>query len=379
MIASSPHATRGASIALVGLGNIGSQSAALLPGIEAIRRVLLVDPDRYEASNLRSQRIAATDVGRRKVDVQAKSLRRAAPHLLVEAFATSIEALPLGVLRGCVIVSCVDSRMARQAINRRAFALGTPWIDAALDREGKVRSRVYWPGIGSDCLECAWGARDYELLEQRLACAQSAARTPPANATAAPQELGAVAAGLQVAHLRRVLSGAPANADARAGQWFFDVATGHGWVGTYARNPACLLDHAPWQVTELAHRASDLSLRQALRLPGGDTLDSALAVEGQMFVQQLRCPRCATARRTARRVYSRIRSRACRSCGAAMAASASHASDVLCMRSVPPSRVDAPLSAFGLLDGDLFSVRSPGRISHFQLGRPRPRRFEEAG
>jgi ThiF family len=358
----------GASVAIVGLGNIGSQTAALLPGVEAITRVLLIDPDRYEAANLGRQRITPRDVGRLKVDVQAKALRPSAPQLRVETFAQTIEALPLGLLRSSVILSCVDSRIARQAINRRAFALGTPWVDAALDGAGQVRARTYWPGVG-DCLECAWGERDYELLEQRIPCAQSVpgGATPRANPTAAPQELGAMAAALQVAQLRRVLSGTPGDAAACAGQWFFDVPSGRGWVGTYGLNSACRLDHTPWQVSELARGATDLALSEALRLPGADGQGSALSLDGQMFVQGLRCMRCGSSRTTKARVYSRMRARICRRCGTRLAASAGETTDALTARSVSPKLVDAPLSAFGLLDGDVFSVQSQGRTSHFQL------------
>lgn len=357
------HGDSGASVAVVGLGNIGSQSVALLAGVERIGRVLLVDPDRYDADNLGRQRCGHAEVGRRKVDVQARALRRAAPGLRVEPLAVSVESLPLGLLRGCVILACVDSRIARQAINRCAFALGTPWIDAALDRDGQVRSRTYWPGIG-DCLECAWGPADYELLEQRFACAGP---VPQAPRTAAPLELGAVAAGLQVAHLRRVLSGQSPDAASRTGQWFFHVPSGRGFVGTYAPNAACRLDHSPWDITELPRRASDLPLAEALRLPAGDPMQAELTLEGQAFVHRLRCPRCGTSRWTAGRVFSRIRSRECRRCGVPMNASASESTDVLGVRTVPHGAVDAPLSAFGLVDGDIFSVRSCGTTRHFQL------------
>ena len=349
--------------------------------------------------------------------MQAKALRRLAPQLRVDTFAQTIEALPLGHLRDCVILACVDSRIARQAINRRAFALGRPWIDAALDRDGQVRSRVYLPSepnprepgapgapvesgdIGArgapgapapagagDCLECAWGERDYELLEQQVPCAHPGAQgsLPHAPATAAPQELGALAAALQVAHLRRVLASEPIQAplDALATlavaetaatahttgggcQWFFDVRSGSGWVGRYTPNPACRLDHSPWSVTELARGAADLALSEALGLPGGN--DSALAVEGQMFVQRLRCARCGVSRPVAQRIHSRLRPRACSRCGAVLAASASDATDVLNARNVPPQRIDATLSAFGLLDGDVFSIRSAGRTTRYLL------------
>ena len=363
----STHGLSNASIALVGLGNIGSQTAALLAGVETIGRVLLIDPDRYEASNLGSQRIGPVDVGRYKVEVQAKSLRRVAPQLVVATFAQPIESLPLGMLRGHVILACVDSRIARQAINRIAFALGTPWIDAALDRGGQVRSRIYLPGVG-DCLECAW-EREYDLLEQRVPCAATdvAGSGQQTNTTAAPQELGALAAGIQVSHLRSLLTRECDGASQPGRQWFYDMPSGRGWVGSYTTNPVCRLDHGQWKINELAHTASGISLSEALRLPGGDGKDSAIAVDGQMFVQRLRCAGCGSARATAGRLSSRIGSRACRKCGAAMTASAADVSDVLTVRNVPPRWLYLPLSAFGLLDSDVFSVQMQDTTYHYQL------------
>lgn len=358
----------GASVGLVGLGNIGSQTAALLSGIEQLSRVLLIDPDRYEASNLGRQKVNSVDIGRPKVEAQANYLRKAAPHFVVETHALAVESVPLGRLRGCTILAGVDSRIARQAINRIAFALGSPWIDAALDRDGQVRARVYVPDAGP-CLECAWGLQDYELLEQRVPCAglEIATPTPQVTATAAPQELGAIAAGLQVSLLRRLLSREQNDAGIGGSQYFFDAACGRGWVGTYTVNADCRLDHAPWKISDLARSASDLTLHEALRLPGGDGRTSSLAIEGQMFVHRLHCVRCGDARRTAGRLASRMRPRPCDKCGAAMAASAADATDVLSARSVASRLLDIPLSAFGVIDGDIFTVRSQEIANHYQL------------
>lgn len=358
------------SIALVGLGNIGSQTAALLSGIEEIRRIVLIDPDRYEPSNLGRQRIGPADIGRRKVDVQARMLRKSAPHLRVERHAQTVQSLPLGMLRDCVILGCVDSRDSRQAINARAFALGTPWIDAALDRDGQVRARVYTPGTG-DCLECSWGPADYRLLEQRMPCAVggSAGSAGRVGASAAPQELGAVAAGIQIALLRRVLSGTARAVDGVGRQWFFDVASGRGWVGAYGVNPHCRLDHHPWRITAVGRGAAEISLREACGLVGGDARGSELALDGQIFVRRMRCARCGAERRTALHAYGRIGSHACRRCKAHMESAAIDASDVLRVGGLPAVLAAAPLAQFGFVDGDVFTLRSGGATAHFQLGR----------
>jgi hypothetical protein len=50
-----------------------------------------------------------------------------------------------------------------------------------------------------------------------------------------------------------------------------------------------------------------------------------------------------------------------------MIASAADATDVLTARSVPRRWLDAPLSSFGLVDDDVFTVRSPDAASHYQL------------
>jgi hypothetical protein len=360
---------RGASVAVIGLGNIGSQVVPLLGGVEPIERVLLVDHDRYDSSNVGRQRIAPNDVGRLKVQVQARALRRLAPHLVVKTFSQSVEAVPLGELRGYVLLSCLDSRAARQATNRASFALGTPWIDAGLDRDGQVRARAYLPE-GGDCIECSWGPRDYELLEQRVPCAGqpgAGGSTPQVQATAAVQEFGAVAAGLQVSLLRGLLSGKRQAADNLGRQWFYDIASGRGWTGTYTLNPACRLDHTRWAITDLARGAAGVTLREALALPGGDGADTAFMVEGQVFVRRLRCPRCAASRHTASRLHTRIAAHRCRRCAVAMAASTADVTDVLTMRNASARALESPLSRLGLVDGDIFAVQSPAATTHYHL------------
>lgn len=351
------------SIVVVGLGNIGSHMARLLAALSGVAHVILVDFDRYESANLGFQTIAPHDVGRFKVNVQACALRELRPDLRVTASACPFEDVPLGIVRGSIIVACVDSRVARQAINRTAFALGSPWIDAALAREGSVRARAYLPGNGS-CLECGWGSTDYRLLEQRLPCAPGG--EAPA-ATAAAPELGAIAAGLQVSLCRRLIAGEAAAESLADRQWFFDVPSGRGWTATYAANPECRLDHTAWEIASLARGSVDWPLRNALALCGTECAESSLSAWGQVFVRCLRCPQCGAARRVHCRLSGRLAQRRCTRCRAPMLIAAVDSDACLSARNTTPAILDEPLASRGFVAGDIVSVGAAGAERHYLL------------
>ncbi|MCC6472408.1 MAG: ThiF family adenylyltransferase [Burkholderiales bacterium] len=351
------------SLARGGQGNIGAQVVPLLAGLTALESVLLIDFDCYERANLGFQRIAARDVGRPKATVQAAILRRLRPGLSVTAQVCRFEHVPLGALRRSIVLSCVDSRAARQSINRAAFALGVPWIDAALSRDGSVRARAFVPGRGA-CLECAWGPRDYELLEQRLPC--TAAGAAPAS-TAAALELGSIAAGLQVALCRRLIDGAHAAGALADRQWFLDVPSGCGWTGTYVSNPACRLDHEPWDVTELGKGSVDLPLAEALALGGPDIDRSSLAPPGMAFVRRLRCPWCGALRRVHWRLCGRMSSRLCPVCAAPLRAAALDTQMRLGTANAPAAVLREPLAHRGFVPGDIVALEAAGTTRRFLL------------
>lgn len=351
------------SLVVVGLGNIGSHAVPLLASLPGIARVCLNDFDKYESGNLGFQPITPRDLGRAKAKVQARILRRIRPDLAVTTHVCRFEEVPLGILRESIILSCVDSRASRQAINRTAFALGIPWIDAALAREGSVRARIHLPGR-SACLECGWGPRDYELLEQRLPCA--GAGSAPA-ATAAAPELGAIAAGLQISLCRRLNTDAAA-ADALADrQWFFDVSSGRGWTGLYAPNPACRLDHTPWAITVLRSGSIDMPMRDALALAGAEPGENALFAPGQVFVCRMRCPKCRNVRRARWRLSGRLAKRLCDACGAPMLSAVMDTETQLTMRNASAAVLQEPLARRGFVAGDLFSVSTVNAARYFQL------------
>lgn len=360
---SKPQLTLITRLFVVGLGNIGSQVVPMLASLPHIERVGLVDFDRYDGDNLAHQRLAARDVGHAKARVQARWLRAMRPGLLVTAHVSRFEHLPLGELRGSVILGCVDSRAARQAINRAATALGIAWIDAALAREGNVRARAYLPGHA--CLECGWGPDDYALLEQRLPCQGAAATTAP---TRAAIELGAIAAGLQVALCRRLIEEAHAPQSLADRQWFFDLPSGRGWVSSYGMNQQCRLHHEPWAITRLGRGSVDMSLREALALAGPDAGEACLSAPGMDFLLRQRCPGCRRLRRVRARLSGRIAQRACDACGETLLASAIDIETGLGARNTSRAVLREPLARRGFVPGDIVALSAGGGgPRHFQL------------
>jgi hypothetical protein len=165
-----------ATVVVAGVGNIGSFVAPLLARLPNVARVILCDPDVYEARQLTGQDIEAGWVGRGKAELQAERLRRIRPSLCVEAFAAPVEQLPLGRLLGAITVSCLDSRVARLRLAARAWRVGSPFVDAAVGGGASLlaRTSVYLPEADAACFECAFDANDYETLEQVQPCAAAA-------------------------------------------------------------------------------------------------------------------------------------------------------------------------------------------------------------
>ena len=162
----------GIAVVVAGQGNIGSFLAPHLARLRGVSRVVLCDPDIYEPGQQVNQDIPADAVGRAKAEVQAERLRAIQPGLDVVAFVAPVESLPLGMLGGAIVVSCLDSRAARQHLASRAWRIGSPFVDAAVGGGSSllVRTNVYIPSPDAACFECAFDDRDYEQLEQIFPC-----------------------------------------------------------------------------------------------------------------------------------------------------------------------------------------------------------------
>lgn len=363
--------TSAKKIIVVGAGgNIGSHLVPHLARMPNAGRVTLIDRDVYEAKNLSSQDISPSDVGKRKVGVQAKRLRRINPELQVEAIFDAVERVPLGRLRGDVILACLDSRIARQQVSQFAWRLGVSLIDAGVEPTGLLaRVNVYVPGSENPCLECAWDDRDYEALEQAYPCADFVSSVPATNA---PSSLGALAASLQAIECQKLLSGQLESVGVGR-QVLIDAMYHKHYVTAFRRNPNCrFAEHAIWNIKKLELSARRVSIAEALELmPAGSSSNGsrALRVEGKPFVKRLTCPACGHSRSLLRLECSlRKPERHCARCGAPVVAGGFDFAEELSTRLLKDERLlTQSLARLGFRKGEVFSVGERDNELHYEL------------
>jgi molybdopterin/thiamine biosynthesis adenylyltransferase len=337
-------------------GNIGSHLVPLLARLPALEQLVLVDPDRYEPSNLAGQAIAPRDVGRAKAKVQAARARRIRPRLAVEAIVGTVEQVPLGCLRADWIVACLDSRRARQSVNEMARHLGRPWIDTGVAAgERLARVTIYGADEANTCLECGWDERDYAALEQEYPCA-GAGRVAP---TAAPAALGALAAALAALACERHPADAVAHDEAET---VVVAAAGRLVRSRTVRRDGCRLgDHAPWRIRR-AGLDAEVSLGDLFARGGA----SQLAVAGRRFARRWRCARCGGARERLRATPSLAAWR-CRSCGGELVADGFDRRAALASNDLSWHERRLRLRSLGLAAGDVVTFDVAGRRLHLEI------------
>ena len=159
-----------ARVMVVGAGALGNEVLKNL-ALLGIGNLFIVDFDIVEAANLtRSMLFRLEDGGLPKAPVAAQRIRLLNPDVRVGSFQGNvIDELGAGIYRYIdVVISCLDNRAARLAVNRACWQLQKPWIDGALGvLSGLMRSFV--PPNGA-CYECSMTELDYQLLNLRYSC-----------------------------------------------------------------------------------------------------------------------------------------------------------------------------------------------------------------
>lgn len=150
------------SVAIVGLGGTGSVVAQQLAHL-GIKRFILVDPDRVEATNLnRLVGAAGSDIGRAKVDVAADHIKRinaTAECQVVQGDVTHPE-VAAKLTTADFIFGCTDSMASRAVMNQLAYQYFIPCVDMGVaigSTAGAVTyigGRVQMLSPGLACLVC---------------------------------------------------------------------------------------------------------------------------------------------------------------------------------------------------------------------------------
>jgi len=144
------------SVLVAGLGGLGS-AAALYLAAAGVGRLVLVDDDRVEESDLNRQVLHWTpDVGRPKVESAAEKLARVNPEVEVVALSERIDSLERAlelVERVDVVLDCLDNWATRLLLNDACAAARKPLVHAAVEGMAGWLTVVKVPE--GPCLRCA--------------------------------------------------------------------------------------------------------------------------------------------------------------------------------------------------------------------------------
>lgn len=147
------------SAMVIGLGGLGSPVAMYLAA-SGVGRLVLVDFDNVELSNLQRQIIHGTDdLGRPKVDSARDMVLSLNPSVRIATIGRRLDQDELNEAVASVdaVVDATDNFETRYAINAGCFHARKPLISGAAIRfEGQVS--VFFPGQGeSPCYQCLYG------------------------------------------------------------------------------------------------------------------------------------------------------------------------------------------------------------------------------
>lgn len=167
-----------ASVALVGAGGIGSPAIQYLAAA-GVGRLILIDDDRVEASNLQRQTIFRTaDIGMPKTTAAARAAAEINPHVAIEQRPARLDDRNAAeLLAGAdAVIDGSDSFATRLTVADAAFAARIPLVSAAVGQfDGQVAVYRGWEG-DKPCYRCLVG--DAPSREGGVSCAEDGVLGP---------------------------------------------------------------------------------------------------------------------------------------------------------------------------------------------------------
>jgi molybdopterin/thiamine biosynthesis adenylyltransferase len=215
-----------ARVLVVGAGGLGSPAAMYLAA-SGVGRIVLVDDDEVDLTNLQRQVMHTTErVGMPKVDSGRLALAQINPEVEVVALRERADAARLAELvrDADVVLDCSDNFATRHAVNRACVAAGVPLVSGAAIRFDGQLSVFDVRDPASPCYACLFPA-DSRLEEE--ACSTMGVFAPLVGIVGATQAAEALKL---LAGSGRSLAGRLLLLDGRAMEWS-DIGV--------ARDPGC--------------------------------------------------------------------------------------------------------------------------------------------
>lgn len=146
------------SVIIFGLGGLGSP-AALYLAASGVGKLILVDPDTVDLSNLQRQIVhSQSTVGAPKVISAQQRLQQINPTIQIEICeqALSGDALLAQITQADLVLDCTDNLATRLAINSACVQAQKPLVSAAAIRfEGQIG--VFKASAQQPCYQCFYG------------------------------------------------------------------------------------------------------------------------------------------------------------------------------------------------------------------------------
>ncbi len=216
----------GATALVIGAGGLGSPAAMYLASA-GIGRIVLVDDDRVDLTNLQRQIMHSTArVGQNKVDSGRAALLQINPEIDVLALCERVQGARLAelVAGASVVLDCCDNFATRHAVNAACVAHKVPLVSGAVIRfDGQIS--VFDPRrADSPCYNCLFPQGQ---AFQDAACSTMGVFAPLVGVVGAMQAAEALKLVMQVG---TSLAGRLLLLDGRAMEWTSI---------SLARNPDC--------------------------------------------------------------------------------------------------------------------------------------------
>lgn len=146
------------TVVIIGVGGLGCPAALYLAAM-GVGRLVLVDRDRVEPSNLHRQILfEARHIGQNKTSVAARALQEHYPSCRTETAdldLTTVSRWPFPEAQ--VVLDCTDNFQARRMINRMCLQQRLPLVSAAAVRLSGQLTVFDFRKPQSPCYDCLYG------------------------------------------------------------------------------------------------------------------------------------------------------------------------------------------------------------------------------
>ena len=346
-----------AHVMVVGAGALGNEVLKNL-ALFGVGHLFIVDFDNIEASNLtRSVLYRAEDGGQPKSVIAAQRIQALNPDIQVLAFNGDVtRELGVGIYRRMdIVISCLDNRAARLAVNLACWNTKTPWVDGALDiLDGLVR--VFIPPDGA-CYECTMTSQDYRLLNMRYSCPPGFVVTIGIQPTL--PTTASIIAAMQVQETMKLLHGLPV----QSGQAIYYTGTGMRLNPVaYPRRKDCPAHTVYEPIITLPYSVNDLTLEQLITILGSSIQTDVTVFLPHEVVTSFYCAVCDSQEKVYQPYTAVVPAQVpCPRCGTL------RTYDVTSTFATRSTEQGIPLTQLGIPALHIFPVRSDTGWQYFEL------------